>query len=212
MHLFIVFILDDVVQCFNCDSCTCREEHVQLGHEESADIESSSKKSSKLEAQRRLLEKHLDDMYPWRQKKPTSTGMSFIQHTAFNVGVTTEKASIHRDSPPGPLLSVGIRDLEYSMEPRNFSRGPSKLLSSTAPVVGAAPLDSAGEVDAPVDSDNSTQVSSTNDSAIPTTTAWSAITTEEETKVQTFYDELVSVLPVLFIVIDTVWCNYSSFL
>ena len=83
------------------------------------------------------------------------------------------------------------------MEPRNFSRGPSKLLFGTAPVVAGAPRDVAENVDVPVDADHSTQILSANVSAIPTIAACSAIIAKEETKVETFYDELVSVLALL---------------
>ena len=60
----------------------------RLEHKESEGSESSAKKTSKLQEQRRLLAKDLDSMYPWRQKMPTSTGMSFIQHAEFSVDVS----------------------------------------------------------------------------------------------------------------------------
>ena len=83
------------------------------------------------------------------------------------------------------------------MEPRNFSRGPSKLLFGTAPVVAGAPWDVARTIDVPVDADHSTQILSAHVSALPTIAACSAILAKEETKVETFYDALVSVLPLL---------------
>lgn len=60
----------------------------RLEHKESEGSESSTKKTSKLQEQRRLLAKDLDSMYPWRQNMPTSTGMSFIQHAEFSVDVS----------------------------------------------------------------------------------------------------------------------------
>ena len=178
-------------------------------------------------------------MYPWRQKNPACTGISFIQHTASSVSTTTEKACINLDPPihVSPLLSVGISDLEYSMEPRNFSRGPSKPLLTAAPVVAArldsaenvdvpvvqnfsqsaskplltaapvvtAPLDSAENVDVPVDTDKSRKILSANDR--PPVAASSAISAEDEAKVETFYDELVSISDCGFVLLY----NYSVF-
>ena len=82
----VVFILDDV-QCFDYGSNVCVRV-CRLEHKESDGGESSTKRTSKLQQQRRLLAKDLDSMYPWRQKMPTSTGMSFIQHADFNVDVS----------------------------------------------------------------------------------------------------------------------------
>lgn len=189
--MWLVLFLCHGVQCFDC--VPSREMHVLSGDKKSAaSQETAAKRMSKLEEQRRLLEKNLDYMYPWRQNKPTSTGMSFKQHKAVKFTTATEKACKPGSDPAvSPLLSVGVSDLEYSMEPRNFSRGLSKPLLRAAPIV-ATPLDSAENVDVPVDTDNLAQI---------WTTGGTAISTQEETKMQTFYDELVSVLLQFCIVI-----------
>lgn len=160
------------------------------GRKESAGHKSYGKETSKLEKHRRVLEKDLDDMYPWRQKKPGATGMKFIQPTAISVNKTTKMTTPIQDSPKSSLMSIGMSDLEYSMEPRNFSRASTRPLLVPAPFAKAS--DSAVAVDVQTSKGYPKKIQSVNEG--DSVAASSAKKEGEVKKIESFYDELVSCL------------------